>query len=146
VCFDDLRDNRIKPRRARWAFPWRYPGVDAGLQERVAFLKAYEAPANLFRCHLLVANRTGRVDLCRLRCRTKGSLMPRLNPARCRVQIGRPEALLASLPLCAHSARQQRSVYRRHSNCESGGQAFESLRARQSIQVLTKIDRLRTGR
>ena len=47
VCFDDLRDNRIMPRRARWAFPRRDPGVDAGLQGGVDFVIADEVPANL---------------------------------------------------------------------------------------------------
>jgi hypothetical protein len=49
---------------------------------------ADEVPADLFRRHLRVAQLPGCVDLCRLRCQTKGSLMPQLTPARCSVQIG----------------------------------------------------------
>jgi len=66
-------------------------------QEGAAFVVADEILADLFRRHLRVAQLPGCVDLYRLRCQTKGSLMPRLTPARCSVQIGQTRSAVGKL-------------------------------------------------
>ena len=66
-------------------------------QEGAAFVVADEILADLFRRHLRVAQLPGCVDLYRLRCQTKGSLMPRRTPARCSVQIGQTRSAVGKL-------------------------------------------------